>query len=56
VDCYDGPGGIVLVEFFVKLCIGLAAVLEVGLSICSYTYVDKNATIKKAANHHLKLL
>jgi hypothetical protein len=56
VDLYDGPGGIVLVEIFAGLGTGLATVLEAGLSIRSYTYVDNNTTVNRAAKHHLQQL
>ncbi len=56
VDLHKGPGGIVLVELFAGLGTGLAAALEAGLSIQSYTYVDNNALVRKAAKHHLQQL
>ena len=56
VDLHDDPEGIVLVELFAGLGTGLAAVLEAGLSIRSYTYVDNNIMVNRAAKHHLQQL
>jgi len=56
VDLHDDHEGIVLVELFAGLGTGLAAVLEAGLSIRIYTYVDNNNMVSRAAKHHLEQL
>jgi len=56
VDFHDDLEGIVLEELFTGLGIGLAAVLEAGLSIRNYTYVDNNIIVSRAAKHHLEQL
>jgi len=56
VDLHDDPKGIILVELFAKLGTSLTAILEAGLSIWSYTYVDNNIVVNKAAKHHLEQL
>ena len=56
VDLHNEPGGIRVVELFAGLGTGLAAALEAGLSIQSYTYVDNNAIVSRAAKHHLQQL
>ena len=58
MDLHNDPGGIrgITVELFAGLGTGLAAALEAGLSIQSYTYVDNNAIVSTAAKHHLQQL
>ena len=56
VELHKEAGGIVLVELFAGLGTGLAAALEAGLSIQSYTYVDNNAIVSTTAKHHLQHL
>ena len=56
VELYDQLGGIALVEFFAGLGTGLAATLEVGLIIQTYTYVYNNIIARKSAMHHLQQL
>ena len=56
VELHKDDGGIVLVELFAGLGTGLAAALEAGLSIRSYTYVDNNIMVSTAAKHHLQQL
>ena len=43
-------------ELFAGLSTGLAAVLEAGLSVYMYVYVDNNDMVSKAAKHHIKQL
>jgi len=56
VDLHGDLEGIALVELFVGLGIGLAVVLEAGLSIWDYTYVDNNIIVSRVAKHHLEQL
>ena len=56
VNLHHSPEGIVLVELFVGLSTGLAVVLEVGLSVHTYVYMDNNDMVSKAAKHHIKQL
>ena len=43
-------------ELFVGLSTRLAAVLEAGLSVHMYVYMDNNDILSKAARHHIKQL
>lgn len=52
VDLHDGHEVIILVELFARFGTGLPAALEAGLSIQSYTYVDNNVVVRRAAKHH----
>ena len=56
VNLHHSPEGIVLVELFAGLSTGLAAVLEAGLFVSTYVYVDNNDMVSKAAKHHIKQL
>ena len=56
VNLHHSPEGVVLVELFAGLSTGLAAVLEAGLSVHTYVYVDNNDMVSKAAKHHIKQL
>ena len=56
VNLHHSPEGIVLVELFAGLSTGLAAVLEAGLSVSTYVYVDNTDMVSKAAKHHIKQL
>ena len=56
VNLHHSPEGIVLLELFAGLSTGLAAVLEAGLSVSTYVYVDNNDMVNKAAKHHIKQL
>ena len=56
VKLHHSPEGIVLVELFAGLSTGLAVVLEVGLSVHTYVYVDNNDMVSKATKHHIKQL
>ena len=56
VNLHHSPEGIVLVELFAGLSIALAAVLEAGLSVHTYVYIDNNDVVSKAAKHHIKQL
>ena len=56
VSLYYRPEGIILVELFAGLCTGLAAMLEAGLSIHRYVYVDNHDTVRRAARHHIAQL
>jgi hypothetical protein len=47
------PKGLVFVELFARLGTGLAIVLEVGLVVQHYIYID-NKLAQRVANHHLK--
>jgi hypothetical protein len=46
------PKWLVLVELFIQLGIGLVTLLEVGLVVQCYIYVDNNKLAQKIANHH----
>ena len=50
VNLHHSPEGVVLVELFARLSIGLAAVLEAGLSVHTYVYVDNNDMVKRQPN------
>ena len=56
VELHDEAGGIALVELFAGLGAGLAAALEAGLVIQTYTYVDNNIIVRRSAMHHLQQL
>ena len=56
VNLHHSPEGVVLVELFAGLSTRLAAVLEAGLSVHRYVYVDNNCMVSKAAKHHIKQL
>jgi hypothetical protein len=48
--------GIILVEVFGGIGTGLAAVLEAGLTVRRYVYVDNSAVSTRVARHHLHQL
>ena len=48
--------GITLVELFGAIGIGLAAVLEAGLTVNRYVYVDNSPVSTRTARHHLHQL
>ena len=54
VELHDESRGIVLVEHFAGLGIGLVASLEVGLGIQAYMNVDNNIIACKSAMHHIQ--
>ena len=54
VNLHHSPEGVVLVELFAGLNTGLAVVLEAGLSVHMYVYVDNNDMVSKATKHHIK--
>ena len=56
VNLHHSPEGVVLVELFAGLSTGLAAILEAGLSVHMYVYVDNNDMVSKAGKHHIKQL
>ena len=56
VNLHHSPEGVVLVELFAGLSTRLAAVLEAGLLVHMYVYVDNNDMVSKAAKHHIKQL
>ena len=56
INMHQNPEGIVLVELLAGLSTGLAAVLEAGLLVHTYVYVDNNNMASKAAKHHIKQL
>ena len=56
VNMHHSPEGVVLVELFAGLSTRLVAVLEAGLSVHMYVYVDNNNMVSKAAKHHIKQL
>ena len=56
VNLHQNPKAIVLVELFDVLSTGLAAVLDAGLSVHTYVYVDNSNMVSKAAKHHIKQL
>ena len=56
VNLHHSLEGVILVELFAGLSTGLAAVLEAGLLVHIYVYVDNNDTMSKAAKHHIKQL
>ena len=56
VNLHHSPERVVLVELFAGLSTRLAAVLEAGLSVLTYVYVDNKDMVSKAAKHHIKQL
>ena len=56
VNLHHSPEGVILVELFVGLSTGLVVVLEAGLSVHMYVYVDTNDMVNKVAKHHIKQL
>ena len=56
VNLHHSPEGVVLVDLFARLSTRLAAILEAGLSIQPYVYVDNNDMVSKATKHHIKQL
>ena len=48
--------GLVLVELFGGVATGLRAVLEAGLSVYKYVYVDNDGVARQAARHHISQL
>jgi hypothetical protein len=50
------PEGIVLVEIFGSIGTGLAAVLEAGITVRRYIYVDNGYAANRAVRHHIQQL
>jgi hypothetical protein len=48
--------GICVLDLFGGINIGLATVLQVGILVRKYLYVERNETARRVSSHHLGLL
>ncbi len=48
--------GICVLDLFGGISIGLATVLQVGILVRKYLYVERNETARRVSSHHLALL
>jgi hypothetical protein len=48
--------GICVLDLFGGISIGLAIVLQVGIQVRKYLYVERDETTRKVSSHHLALL